>query len=135
MFFTNKKIKELEAKIDHIETNLLKRISYYETQVSNAVNRMDESVRAVHNMVQTVNYIESTHHDIFFKLKELKDMVDSLKNTQSEMESALELSIKEFILSQTIEPKKTTKTKKIEEVSTPTQSKFSFKRGRPEGLE
>jgi hypothetical protein len=99
---------------------------------------MDEGVRAVQNMVQTVTYIENTHHDIFFKLKELKDMVETIKSNQETIETAVEESIKEFVFNQAVEPKKPSRTKKpvpVEEVPTSTQAKFSFKRGRPEGLE
>ena len=78
MFFFNKKFKQLEAMIEEIESNLLRRIQYYESQTMSAVARVDEAVRAVHNMVANVDYIQDKQHDIVLKLNELKGIIDVL---------------------------------------------------------
>jgi hypothetical protein len=121
MFFFNKKFKQLETMIEEVESNLLRRIQYYESQTMSAVARVDEAVRAVHNMVANVDYIQDRQHDIVLKINELREIVDIL---------AQEPKVTTEIVSDT--KPKSSKSKKKE---TPDNLKFSFKRGRPEGME
>lgn len=121
MFFFNKKFKQLEAMIEEVESNLLRRIQYYESQTMSAVARVDEAVRAVHNMVATVDYISDKNHEVISKLNELREIVNILSQ---------EPNVTTEIVADT--KPKSSKTKKKESSD---NLKFSFKRGRPEGME